>query len=293
MIKSVRVLSRRHTGMILLNFKYKLKKIIEDDLHKLKSLRLVRISFYPIMKCVRNFKKNRFIKSNDSKRLQQFKQSHEGERCFIIGNGPSLNISDLEKITKDITFASNRIYNIYGQTAWRPDYYVAFEPTFAKDNIKLISDIEAKKGKFVNICAKSNRITDKNIYWFYSFKEYTLNKETTKGIDFSTDISQYVGESYSVTYTMIQIAVYMGFKEIYLLGVDHYAAGENTHFYIKNQAEYAAPTFLKGIEFGYNLAKQETKRRDIHIYNATRGGKLEVFERVDLDTLFPNNEEEK
>ena len=279
--------------MSLQNIIFSLKNLIEDTSAKIKSFRMIRIIFYPMIRCLRKCQQRKYVRSEDSEKLLQFKNCHYGERCFVIGNGPSLMVDDLERITKDITFASNRIYNIYGQTAWRPDYYVAFEPTFTKDNIHIISQTEVKKAKFVNICAKSEQKNGPNLYWLYSSKKYTLNKETTKGIEFSTDISQYVGESYSVTYTIIQIAVYMGFKEIYLLGVDHYAAGKNTHFYMKNKAEYAAPTYLEGIEYGYNLAKQEAEKRGVHIYNATRGGKLEVFERVDFDSLFQQDQQER
>ena len=57
--------------------------------------------------------------------LRRFKNSHLGERCFIVGNGPSLKIEDLEKlyVNGEITFAFNMIYKIFDQTLWRPTYY--------------------------------------------------------------------------------------------------------------------------------------------------------------------------
>lgn len=212
-----------------------MKKITEDSLYRIKSLKVKRIMSYPLMHYSRKFQQRKFAKSEDSKRLMQFENSHNGERCIIIGNGPSLTPEDLEKTSNDITFASNRIYNIYGLISWRPDYYVAFEPTFIKDNIDVICQLDVRKAKMVNVCAKSNKIkcskAQQNLYWIYSSQKYTVNKETIKGITFSTDISKYLGASYTVTFTMLQIAIYMGFKEIYLLGIDHYAEGENTHFY--------------------------------------------------------------
>ena len=36
----------------------------------------------------------------------------------------------------------------------------------------------------------------------------------------------------------------------------------------------------------YEVAKENAEKKGIKIYNATRGGKLEVFERVDFDSLF-------
>ena len=57
------------------------------------------------------------------KRLKKYKGIHCGERCFIIGNGPSLSPQDLEMLRDEICFAANRIYDIYAQTTWRPTYY--------------------------------------------------------------------------------------------------------------------------------------------------------------------------
>lgn len=38
----------------------------------------------------------------------------------------------------------------------------------------------------------------------------------------------------------------------------------------------------------YESAKKYVDSHNISIYNATRGGMLEVFERVDFDSLFEN-----
>ena len=61
------------------------------------------------------------------RRIRKFKNIHSGERCFIIGNGPSLNADDLDKLAEQgyVTFAFNRIYHIFDQTDWRPTYYMS------------------------------------------------------------------------------------------------------------------------------------------------------------------------
>ena len=56
--------------------------------------------------------------------LKKYKNIHKGQRCFIIGTGPSLSVEDLEKLKGEITFGSNRIFEIYSQTDWRPTYYM-------------------------------------------------------------------------------------------------------------------------------------------------------------------------
>lgn len=55
--------------------------------------------------------------------LKKFKNIHKGQRCFIIGTGPSLTVEDLELLKDEICFGSNRIFEIYPRTSWRPTYY--------------------------------------------------------------------------------------------------------------------------------------------------------------------------
>ena len=61
--------------------------------------------------------------TRNTAKLKQFHNIHTGERCFIIGNGPSLKIADLEKIKNEYTFGANRIYELFDKTDWRPRYY--------------------------------------------------------------------------------------------------------------------------------------------------------------------------
>ena len=56
--------------------------------------------------------------------LKKYKNIHQGQRCFIIGTGPSLTTDDLELLKDEITFGSNRIFEIYSRTDWRPTYYM-------------------------------------------------------------------------------------------------------------------------------------------------------------------------
>ena len=102
-------------------------------------------------------------------------------------------------------------------------------------------------------------------------------------------------------YTAAQIAAYMGFSEIYLIGVDHHFrisrnnAGEivvdNTvkDYFSEKYNEDKDKLYIPNTEkstLTYVAMKNHCEKRDIRVFNATRGGKLEVFQRVDFDTLF-------
>jgi hypothetical protein len=91
---------------------------------------------------------------------------------------------------------------------------------------------------------------------------------------------------------MLQAAFYMGFEEIYLIGVDNSGSGHFPNNYL-NEAEAArfAPSLYLEAHGKSNLAYQKARLYSeaigVKVFNATRGGELEVFERVDFDSLFP------
>lgn len=250
-----------------------------------------------------------------TKKIQRFQNQYKGQRCFVIGNGPSLTICDLERLKSEITFACNSIYALYGSTFWRPTFYCAWDPIFCKKMMSKEEDIQKLlsgcKAAFTNIVGEGFHYREcdniKNL--FYVRGKYKINQET--GIPlFSADCSEQVYTSGTVSYLMLQLAIYMGFQEIYLLGIDasfsverhkdgkiNFNEKENHPKAIAKEDEKFKKDILKdyGHEYiadvdlhmdGYQAARNYAESHGIKIYNATRGGKLEVFERVNFDNLF-------
>jgi hypothetical protein len=226
-----------------------------------------------------------------SKKLKQFKNIHKGKRCFIIGNGPSLKIEDLEKLKNEYTFAANKIFVAFEDTDWRPTYYCI------QDFKMITSEFESIKQKVdahVKFIA-GNTLIKNNIHlndWIYFYLD--ISRFYPQYPNFAEDISECIFEGFTVTYANIQLAVYMGFKEIYLLGVDHnyfMNSESKNHFsdkYMGNKKmgkEYNLP-HLEYSTLAYEAAREYAEHNAIKIYNATRGGKLEVFERVNFDTII-------
>ncbi len=243
---------------------------------------------------------NHFKITKYGQQLKSFKNKHSNNRCFIVANGPSLKTEDLERLHQngEVTFAMNRIYKIFDQTKWRPTYYLCEDELIAKDCQDEINAIEAK-AKFVPIQFEWwHNININNAYRF------NLNYEDNKRFkySFSTQIDKQVDCGGTVTFSCMQLAAYMGFSEIYLLGVDHNfqkTIDINGNIIVDPTAkDYFCEGYDEDIkdivvhDMGNNTraymnAKKycdETKRTTI--YNATRGGKLEVFQRVDFDKLF-------
>lgn len=219
-------------------------------------------------------------------RVKKFKDIHKGKRCFIIGNGPSLTYEDLDilKNHKEICFGVNRIYLSYEFTRWRPDYYVAVDYTIVQNDSLKILDMEGIR--FIRHFYKMIDNWDSDeIYEFTGLPcrpgEPHLSTNLYEGI--------YTGNT--VVYDAIQIALYMGFREIYLLGVDMTSGiryeDQGAHFYKtpnpnENLGKGNTPEARKSL--GY--AAKEIERLGATLRNATRGGELEEVQRVDFDSLF-------
>ena len=233
--------------------------------------------------------------NNYLQKTLQFSHKYEGKRCFIIGNGPSLSKDDLDTlyINDEITFASNRVYKMYPITNWRPSFYSVCDKDLYIDNSGIIDNLD-NTIKFIPLDLISS-VNNKEQYYYYLRYPFKLLKKYPK---FSSDFSKKFGEGNTVTYHLLQIAVCMGFKEIYLLGCDfsynigideagNIVRNDNQKNYPWNEESvlYNVPNLQSNL-YAYTAARNYCDNNDIKIYNATRGGKLEVFRRVNFDSLF-------
>lgn len=231
--------------------------------------------------------------------LESIKGKYKGQRCFVLGNGPSLTPEDLDKLKGEVTFASNRIYNIFDKTDWRPTYFGMLDEGVAELDgvIDGINSFECEK-KFA---------LQEGYYIFKKFKGDTCLLHgwyERKYLDmpgFSSDLKEGVYCIATITYMLIQIARYMGFDEIYLLGLDNRYAysrlrdgtvvrNEGVANYFGEQG-IAMPDPSKAVDtwemdIAYEYAEKYSREHGFRIYNATRGGFLETFERVNLDEIL-------
>jgi len=240
----------------------------------------------------------------NERELAALKDKHQGKRCFILGNGPSLKTSDLDKLKNEITFAFNKIYLAFDQTEWRPTYYVVEDHWVAKQNYKTINGLRGFTKLFPTLLVDKIKVPrfKNSIYFRLEWPGWGTEKELPK--PFSSDALDRLYLGATVTYTAMQLACYMGIREIYLIGVDFsfeipkktdptnerilISSGETNHFhpdYRRPGEKWYIPN-LNRQERAFSVANKAMKEFGGNIYNATRGGKLEVFPRVDFDTLF-------
>lgn len=221
------------------------------------------------------------------KKILDYKNIHEGERCFIVATGPSLTMEDIESLKNEYTISMNSICKLYEQTDWRPTYYAIQDvyvfdkmqdtlrqhkevPVFISDNIKRKYKREKEWIEFP---------TD-TMYHSYDMK---IGKYYAK---FSDDCYDIVYDGYSIAYSCVELAIYMGFKEIYLLGTDCTYTGAKEHFVDSGVEDRSRKFATPKLIVAYEKAKEYADGHGIKIFNATRGGVLEVFPRVQLEQIL-------
>lgn len=238
---------------------------------------------------------------NQITQLQDLKGRHSGNRAFIIGNGPSLKIKDLDQLKNEITFACNKIYLAFPATDWRPTYYTVEDHLVAQQNHAAIETLEETIKFFPHTLAMHGVTFSNSLEYFLIWKDVY-----PKLPGFSNDAGIGLHWGSTATYTMMQMAVYMGINEIYLLGIDfnfvipekcdnptgkfkvYICQGERNHFhpdYRKPGERWHQPN-LAYQENSFWAARDYAQHSGIKIINATRGGKLEIFPRMDLDLIL-------
>ena len=223
--------------------------------------------------------------------LAKFHNKHSGERCFIIGNGPSLKQTDLTKIKNEFTFGMNRLYMAYETMGFQTTYYVTVNDLVIEQCADDI--LQLNQPRFVSWRGGRKWLQpQKDLYFLYS---------TYTGPKFAKDIRNRLWESATVTYVTLQIAFYMGFEEVYLIGVDHnfetkgkpnttiVSQGDDpNHFhpgYFGKGFRWQLPDLEKS-EIGYQLAKDTFEKAGRKVFDATVNGKLKIFEKRKYEDLF-------
>ena len=229
-----------------------------------------------------------------SEKLRSLKNRAKGKRCFLIGNGPSLKPDDLEKIKNIDCFSSNEIYRIFPMTNWRP-LFLMIGDRYSKTDAKTIDNLDVKNIILSDYYLRYHDVTRKDILCYHGHYPIKQNK-----IPFSADISKKIYLGSSVSYGLMQLIAYMGYSEVYLLGFDHNYQNEvskggkvvkngeiNSHFF-KDEKPSDIIANVNGMGKAYQAFKNYADTNGITVKNATRGGHLEVFERIDFDLLLNN-----
>jgi hypothetical protein len=222
-------------------------------------------------------------------RIRQYKNKHWGQRCFIIGNGPSLKQTDLSLLRNEVTFGLNRIYLLFDQLGFTTTYYVAVNRLVIEQCAPEIEQLSIPS--FMSWHSRDVINFTRNMMFIRRNREQHFFRDIVYGIK----------EGSTVTYAAMQIAYYMGFHQVILIGVDHsFVTQGKPHTTIVSEGDdpnhfhpgYFGKGFrwqlpdLEGSEAAYRVAKQVFEQSGRSIIDATIDGKLDVFPKVEYRTLF-------
>lgn len=265
----------------LINFQVRMSKIIPPwMLNVLYGLRLLPSYIHWLF--------NPSGSKNTFNKLASLKNKYTGYRCVVVGNGPSLRTMDLSLLEDEYTFGLNRIYLMFNELGFSTSFLVAVNRFVLQQfNHELY---RADSFKILN--------------WRYRDRGIELDDQTVflPPSPFSNKMNGKIIRGYyphigSVTNVALEIAFYLGFSEVILIGVDHnyVEKGLGSKAIVSQSSDvnhFSSDYFGKGtiwqlpdyvlMEKGFRENRKLFNRHDRQIVDATVDGKLDVFTKVEL-----------
>ena len=229
-----------------------------------------------------------YKRSESKMKLESYRNIYEGETVLVVGNGPSLLNTPLEKFSSFPSIGMNKIDMLYDKTSWRPSVIISSNNLVVKQHSSAYEEADTplflswKARKFLSEALRSK-------------VNFFLTKSDSS---FSKDFSEGVGASGTVTYAALQLAFYMGAQRVILFGVDHNFKYEGSPHEVAKMKEVDSNHFdpnyfakgqywgipnLDASEKGYEAARRIFEAHGRSILDATVGGKLQVFKKINLD----------
>ena len=223
-------------------------------------------------------------------KLKKFKDIHKGERCFLIGTGPSLNKTDFSLIKDEILFGVNTLYKGLSKFNINCKYWAVTDIAVWEKHFAKILGIDTTL--FLSGAAGRNYLFNKDYFQkFQTNKPIIIRHLSLMWIcnRFSKDLSfgAYNGDTVMID-ICLQAAYYMGFNKVYLLGCDCDYSG--LHRFDGLRSENITTPAIEGdlsrIFASYEICKKIYEKDSREIINATVGGKLEIFKRKKLEEII-------
>jgi hypothetical protein len=231
--------------------------------------------------------------------LRQARDLHRGERCFLLGCGPSLRDLDPARLAGQCVMGTNGTYLIDGLEL---DYYVTVSHYFYKNHIDGLKRMRCSR-RFLPHYIAGDLESDCPTSVFNSLAKFEhMSYLQEAPLSFSHDPSELVFLGGTVIFACLQILYWLGFSEVVLLGVDHdYGTSDednstarvvlsstlNAHFIDDYYPETTRVHLdFPSMERAYRLGREAFDRDGRRVLNATPGSKLETFEKVALDNIL-------
>jgi len=250
----------------------------------------------------------RFQESKTLRLNEKFKNAFAGRKCFIIATGPSIKRQDLKKLKGQLSISVSNFYVHPDFAEIKPEFHLfaAMHPPITEDQYSaMLKDAEKHfpHGQKIlmsigdkHIVEKFNALKKQNVY-YYSLGLKNIKPKST--IDFSKQLPTIQTSPHIAIY----LAIYLGAKEINLLGCDHdwiLHFGETRHFYDEKKSVLSQKGYdeWRGSDFGtecaayaslwekYRRMRAYASAHGITVINCTDGGLLDVFPRKNLEAAL-------
>lgn len=224
-------------------------------------------------------------------RLERLRNRHRGDRAVIVCNGPSLNRVNFNMIRKEHVFGLNKIYLGFKKFKFYPKYFVAVNKHVIEQSSSSIKDL-----KCINFIPPAEGISSGLTETVFTH----WIKADLPGLGFSKDICNGVYQGWTVTYAALQIAYFMGFHTIAIIGMDHrynfkgspndsriLSGPDHNHFsqdYFRD-SEWNNPD-LESAESAYRLARYHYESDGRQVIDCTIEGACTVFKKQALADAF-------
>ncbi len=245
------------------------------------------------------------------RRLAALKDARKGQRAFIIGNGPSLKQTDLSKLRNEFTFGLNRIYLMFPELGFPTSCLVSINDLVIEQCAAEMAALEIPKfiawrshrhfiSHQASVISDQSSVISRQLP-ITNYQLPTFLYTTYTGPRFSRDVRGRVWEGATVTNVALQLAFHMGFEQVILIGVDHnFASKGDANKTVVSEGDdpnhFSVAYFGKGFrwqlpdldtsEIGYRLARDAYQKAGREVLDATVGGKLAIFPKVDYSSLF-------
>lgn len=244
-----------------------------------------------------------------------FRDRHRGERCFILCNGPSVNKQNIKPLKNEHVLSVSSGYLHADFATIDPEYHFVPQLTYGlittDDVIAWFREMDARLGRatvFLNsteaeLVRREGLFPERNVHYTAFYKVFSDYDP-----DIKPDLASNIPGPQSVVVMCLMAAIYMGFTKIYLLGTDHdqFRSGQYSYSF--------EPTVLKGKDTSansegeliggwhdelaalavlwgqYRVVRKMAERHGVQIFNATAGGELDEFPRVELSSVLASAE---
>jgi len=236
------------------------------------------------------------------------KDTRKGERCFILATGPSIKHQNLKLLQDENCIALSNFFVHPDYSIINPEYYciAPYHPPITEDAWQnWMDEIEKNTGEaklFFGMSDKNRNETHgrfKNRDIYYLKFGGLWDRNTPRSID----ISRIVPGPQSASIMALYVALYLGFKKIYLLGCDHdwlLHVNKSVHFYPEKNHSMVRSGYNEWFQEDlegqfrdyitlwrqYKGIREIASRNGAQIFNATKGGLLDIFPKVVYETLF-------